>query len=97
VAWCLKIFGTAAQKSAIYGEGYARQASPGAQKSAIPEKEIIIFALRKVLFPGKAWWELPGAYSFINNIFKCITTEPKHPVQILFTLRQHTNDSRTFT
>ena len=59
VAWCLKIFGAAAQKSAIYGEGYARQAGPGAQKSAIPEKEIAIFALRKVLFPGKAWWELP--------------------------------------
>jgi hypothetical protein len=51
----------AAQKSAIYGEGYARHAGPGAQKSAIPEKEIVIFALRKVLFPGKAWSELPGA------------------------------------
>jgi hypothetical protein len=60
-AWS-QIFGATAQKSAIYGEGCARHASPGAQESAIPEKEIVIFALRKALFPGKAWWKLPGAW-----------------------------------
>ena len=71
-----QIFGATAQKSAIYGEGYARHASLGAQKSAIPEKEIVIFALRKVLFPGKAWWELPGASYFTGRSSACTLATP---------------------
>ena len=50
-----------AQKSAIYGEGLYRKCRPEGQKSAITEKEIAIFELRKVLFPEKHLRELPGA------------------------------------
>jgi hypothetical protein len=50
-----------ALKSAIYGEGFGRKCWPEGQKSAIPEKEIAIFELRKVLFPEKHLRELPGA------------------------------------
>jgi hypothetical protein len=51
-----------AQKSAIYGEGFCQKCLSEAQKSAISEKEIAIFELRKVLFPEKHLQELPGAY-----------------------------------
>jgi len=38
-----------------------RKCRPEGQKSAITEKEIAIFELRKVLFPEKHLRELPGA------------------------------------
>jgi hypothetical protein len=50
-----------AQKSAIYGEGLYRKCQSEGQKSAITEKEMAIFELRKVLFLEKHLRELPGA------------------------------------
>jgi hypothetical protein len=57
-----------ALKSAIYGEGFGRKCWPEDQKSAISEKEIAIFELRKVLFPEKHLRELPGAYECPNRL-----------------------------
>jgi hypothetical protein len=51
-----------APKDGIYGQGFYRKCQPDGQKGAISEKEIAIFELRKVLFPDKHLWELPGAY-----------------------------------
>ena len=45
----------------IYGDGLYQKYQPDGQKSAISEKEIAIFELRKVLFPEKHLRELPGA------------------------------------
>ena len=42
-----------AQKSAIYGEGSGPKRLPEGPKSAISEKELAIFELRKVLFSEK--------------------------------------------
>ena len=50
-----------AHKSAIYGEGSGPKRQPEGPKSAILEKELVIFELRKVLFSEKHLRELPGA------------------------------------
>jgi hypothetical protein len=50
-----------AHKSAIYGEGSGPKPQPESPKSAISEKELVIFELRKVLFSEKHLRELPGA------------------------------------
>ena len=50
-----------AHKSAIYGEGSGPKRQPEGPKSAISEKELVIFELRKVLFSEKHLRELPGA------------------------------------
>ena len=51
-----------APRSAIYREGFCQKCWPGGQKSAISEKEIAVFELRKVLFPEKHLQELLRAY-----------------------------------
>jgi hypothetical protein len=50
-----------ALKGAIYGQGFYQKCPPDGQKSAISDKEIAIFELRKVLFPDKHLRELPRA------------------------------------
>ena len=59
--WCCQNFLPLAHKSAIYGEGSGPKHQPEGPKSAISEKELALFELRKVLFPEKHLRELPGA------------------------------------
>ena len=60
--WCYQNFLPWAHKSAIYGEGSGPKHQLEGPKSAILEKELANFELRKVLFSEKHLRELPGAY-----------------------------------
>ena len=60
--WCYQNFLPWAHKSAIYGEGSGPKHQLEGPKSAISEKELANFELRKVLFSEKHLRELPGAF-----------------------------------
>jgi hypothetical protein len=72
--WCCGVLPKNSHKSAIYGEGSGPKRQPEGPKSAISEKELAIFELRKVLFSEKHLGEASETAPYLSNILFLQTT-----------------------